>query len=319
MNQSVLNPLEITIPKNTLKQRFNDICDIDKVIDSTFKYTDVSFINFYPFGVSVSEILGKYERYNDHRIFVNTYNSLLIEYFQPVLDLTKEVYRIISVAEGLFTVFGMGDFSLYDKTDRFKDDKFTSELFLESVLFESLKFWDMDWVVKRQQHIGEGLADICITSDNEKIAIELKKDRAQRKDVYQTYEYTKANSGYKAVLIASDFDDSVIELADEMDINCYKYCLATPLKEEVPSAVYLDPINNAREKTNIEINLEIINECDGHPIHFNGFKDPLKAEMKAINSIKKLFSDIQKAADYLQKQKHERIVCCPHCNNNFRL
>lgn len=317
MNQTQTLPFEVTIPIEIIKDRFSVVKDMDKVLDIYFKESKTDFFNFYPFGAGISEMLGKHRRFDDHRKFVNIYNSLLNEYFIGELDLVNYIYNTLYIHEGFTVIFGKRYLTLRDKTDIFDGHEFKIESHLENILFESFKSWDISWCVKRQQRIGEGISDLSIISNKEKLAIELKKGVSTRKDVYQAYEYTKANSNYKAILIAKRFDDTTLKLADELGINCYEYCLATFLGESVPCSVYLEPVNSSVQKTQIENDFLIINECDGHSILFKDFVDSVKAEKEALLYVKKLINDLKRAVDYIQAKKKE--MKCPYCNENIEI
>lgn len=316
MNE-VVSPLGIEIKTVKLKEEFSGIKNLDRALDG-YKKGKVSFLGFASFGSVISSALADNNRFEDYKVFVGIFNRLLNDHFKESLELVSQVYTELSSYEGFQVILRKPYFQIEDKTNIFTKREFKREADLERILYESLINWDDGWSVKKQRYVGKGLSDITVLRQKEKIAIELKKGKALRKDIYRTVEYTAGESEYKGVLIASEFDEEVIELANKLKVNCYEYQLAYPVDGVLPESIYLESVNEAREKTIIELDIENANYVGGHLIDYIGIPESTKSEREHERKENQLFADIKKTA-FLIEEKRGRAESkqCPHCMNEI--
>lgn len=121
-----------------------------------------------------------------------------------------------------------------DKTDLFNNHEsfereFKLEIDLQKALKKSFENISDKWQVETEKFINNGTTDLLFTlDDNQMLAVELKKGPAQRKDIYQTYDYKGTNT--ETAIIAKSFDDDVISLAEKMGVSCYYYSLEDSLR-----------------------------------------------------------------------------------------
>ncbi|MGE8038131.1 hypothetical protein [Lysinibacillus sp. NPDC093692] len=128
-------------------------------------------------------------------------------------------------------------------------ERFKLEKDLEKVLNqEFIDYYNNEITVKKQEYLGYGKSDLSI---NNKIAIELKINKAKRKDVYQTFEYSFAEEIETLCLIAKEFDESVLKIANKLNVDCYSYSFIREEADETlyPIGIWLD------KKTNTSPNL----------------------------------------------------------------
>jgi hypothetical protein len=260
-------PLDVTLDKHLIENIHKSTPFVREIVNNFMVSDKMNIFDYHLFGMITSNFLLKHLLYNDYVKFVKRYNETMFTEYKEPNEFFRQAYTQLALRKGLF-ISVPPNLTLKDVTNIFKNNEFVRENDLETTLFNSLKDWDDKWIVKRQQHIGKGKSDISIINGKDKLVFELKKTSAKRKDVFQVLEYTANNSGYLPILIASDFDDDVIDLANKLNVNCYRYSLGTLYGDLIPTTVFLDPVNNARDKTETEISIEEINYCDGHLIEF---------------------------------------------------
>lgn len=112
-------------------------------------------------------------------------------------------------------------FKEYFATDKTGRTKFNSEHDLEMVIHEYFHWFDLQETIQiKRQHLG---VDLLITNGNNKYAVELKKGRSKRKDIYQSLDYSKTIEHSSPILIAYEFENDHLQLASELGVACYTY------------------------------------------------------------------------------------------------
>lgn len=296
-------PLDKKVSKKYFKKIHCNLDDASRVMDHLFEEDELTVFDYATFGMCYSSGLAEKYRYEDYRSFVEKYNYALVEAFKTPMDFIKEVYSYLGAHVGFHKLLGSIKLHIDDKTDIFKGEEFKSEADLERILFASLKNWTEEWTVSRQRNIGHGKCDIDVVAQGEKLAIELKKSHAQRKDVYQTVEYANGGSGYAAVLIAKRFDDDTIQLANDLKVVCYEYLLAREEGAHLPYTLFLERKNQPRKLTNIELMLEEMDYCDGHLIDFKGIPTSSSAFYKSREMVLRFHEDLLQAANLIASRR----------------
>ncbi|MGG3958386.1 hypothetical protein ABEV20_03860 [Bhargavaea massiliensis] len=181
----------------------------------------------------------------------NAYLKTLQTYNEDVLVRFKNYIQMISyLVPNLFDRLAakLGGF-LYTENDFLINDEYTSifrnkneelafkqESDLESVFIEAIAdfeytdLWDeskQKFKIKNQEKLSNGTADILVTNGNRAIIFELKKGTAKRKDLYQVFDYSISNElkgvAVEPVLLAKEFSEDAIELANILGISCISY------------------------------------------------------------------------------------------------
>lgn len=204
-----------------------------------------------------------------------TYYGSFIEEFNRVIkkDKSYEHYKksqeLLIWINGAFSFleFNYDDLLIKDERYDISGNKFKYESDLEYLISSELEnYFGEEIKISTQEFHGYGRADITI---NDSIAIELKKGKAKRKDVYQTFEYSFDEKVKETCLIASDFDDDVIKIANKLNINCFAYCFMyedpdIPFENQYPIGFVLEKVN----KTRSDFFDELIPEMDAFWISY---------------------------------------------------
>lgn len=178
--------------------------------------------------------------------FIEEFNKLMIKdesykHYKRNQNLLTDINSVFS-----FFSFNYDDLLIKDERYEISNEKFKYESDLEHLIsseFES--YYGEEITISKQKFHGYGRADITI---NDSIVLELKKGKAKRKDVYQTFEYSFDEKIKELCLIASDFDEDVIKIANKLDINCFAYCFMyedpdIPFKDQYPIGFVLEKVN----------------------------------------------------------------------------
>lgn len=113
-------------------------------------------------------------------------------------------------------------------TGKFKREDYLEEVFTEAILdFTSFGNPSQPYIIENQKKTSNGTIDILARNEQNAVIFELKKGKAKRKDVYQVHDYSKAKEldglNKECVLVANDFDDEIIELANSLQVSCISY------------------------------------------------------------------------------------------------
>jgi len=285
------------ITMRELNDAYSEIVDVKKYFGEK---EEVGFFEHLVFGHVVSENLLSLEKFRIYEDFILKYNNTVDSVFGESLKFQEIVSKGWYQFETLIY--------LENKTKLFLKNEFLRESKLEDTIYEDLIRWSYDWGIGRQERIGYGICDITIEYKNEKVAIELKKGKALRKDVYQAFEYSLKNSGYSPMLIASKISEDVLELANKLNVICYEYYLCTCDNETSPSYIYLNKVSDTGEMTEIENEImEMQQASQAFPIeytekktvdnNFSRFKD------KTLNLMNKWNGDINKFIDNIARKR----------------
>lgn len=204
-----------------------------------------------------------------------TYYGSFIEEFNRLMKKDKnykhykESQNLLNEINGAFSFFGFNYNDLLIEDERYKisGKEFKYESDLEHLISSELEnYFGEEITISTQEFHGYGRADITI---NGSIALELKKGKAKRKDVYQTFEYSFDEKIKETCLIASDFDDDVIKIANKLSVNCFAYCFMyedpeMPFEDQYPIGFILEKVN----KTNSDFFDEFIPEMDAFWISY---------------------------------------------------
>jgi hypothetical protein len=259
-----------------IKSQFGNFYLSKDVIDIFKSLETLNYQNFSLYGELHAAVLLNNNLFDEYRSFVNKFNNIFLQYFEK--DVSD--YHSILTNYDFFKGMSSPSFLVKDKTDLFNDMTFKNESKLKETLFYVFESWLVGpgevMNVKQEQVIGYGQSDISISDiENKNYALELKKDKARRKDVYQTYEYTLKDSGYDGVLIAAEFNEIIIDLANHLGITLYEYDFGysinkeTKKRTETPEFVWLEKINFKNQSTPFDELLNEIQSCDGFYVDFH--------------------------------------------------
>lgn len=218
------------------------------IYKKSFKTEDgisYDFFNFVSFCHAYADFLLNSGSFNTYELFTDSFNRLIEK---------DEVYRLIkNIFENEFTLCHntliglelnkvLNGILISDKRIPVNNKDFKAESDLELLISSELKdFFGNEINIKRQQRIGYGITDILI--DNS-VAIELKKSKATRMNVYQTFEYSFDDRKPDLCLIASEFDDKTLKIATALGVSCYTYSFIYEENvNEYPVGIYLDKMN----------------------------------------------------------------------------
>jgi hypothetical protein len=175
----------------------------------------LNYANFVPFCHAYSKELLNYGRYDEYGAFVEGYNRIIKE---------DEVYKFTEETQKELILYLSSNYEgvlIKDERYMVKSDEFKYEADLEKELVKQISDYFLDEMeIETQQVVGYGRCDILL---NKRTAIELKKGKAKRKDVYQTFEYSFSDDVKDVCLIASEFSDDVIDIAGKLGVSCYEY------------------------------------------------------------------------------------------------
>lgn len=271
---------------------------------------NISIFDHLHFGYSFSSLLHEVHRTEDYKKFVRKYNEVTEREFSGLIESVNNLFSQISLRINFLAIMRKPNFLIEDKTDIFNGNEFRYEKTLEDNIFETLTLWDESWKVSRQKDVGYGKCDIVLERNNEKSAIELKKGKAERKDVYQAIEYSKGSSGYKPILVARSFGDDVIDLAKEYDLACYEYVIGTVRGLDVPGTFYLFPAYGLASQTEVDYLFQEVIECDGFLINYDIPSSSVAHEL-ANKELDKFKIGVDSFNEYLKSAARSNI--CPCC------
>lgn len=225
---------------------------VQSVVNSAFDFTDeykkeMPFLDYVTVSHWVAEALLTNHDVNNYKWFVDHYNHVVSEFFKDSIHLLKEICFRASITG----VFPFECIDIKDKTDIFCEGntQFQKESDLELNLFNHLQSFEIE--AERQYFIGYGRCDIKMNIDDYLYAIELKKGKANRRDVYQTIEYSLNGSTAKPILIARDFGEGVLDLAESLGVQLFTYNIVTFTNDKVPTGIILEATNKAIDHTEL--------------------------------------------------------------------
>lgn len=207
--------------------------------------------------------LGQYAEYGK---FITKFNDIVVK--DKIYRHMKDAENQISFIDRLLETSFVDNILIKDRRYPINNKTFKNEGDLEKTIYQAFKDSFGDEInIKRQQFVGYGKSDILI---NNQIAIELKKSKAKRKDVYQTFEYSFDEKIKNVCLITAGFDNDVLSIAEKLNVDCYAYSFVRYVDEpEYPIGIYIEKITNS--KPNIFDHL--LDEMDGGLIYFSHY-DP---------------------------------------------
>lgn len=234
---------------------------------------ELDFTDYWKFGFSFAESLGKLRMYDEYRKFIKEYNFLIDTKFLPAVKEFKDMINYLFCKGMILIPISHESWRLKDKTDIFSKDEFSLEAKLEETLTSSINNLFDESIATKQQVIGNGRSDICVKFEDNIYAIELKKSTALRKDIFQAYEYKQSINNVVPILIASKISDEVIELANELGVTCFEYNLCRFKNSDVYQLVEILQMNDF---DNDDVFFDLIhetNQCYLSEIDF-GFIEP---------------------------------------------
>ncbi len=190
-------------------------------------------------------------------------------------------------------------FDLNDKTDLFSGigfhRQFKREKDLQKSIFETLHWLSDEFKTEKEKKLKNGVCDLFLTyKDGSGTAIELKRGKALKKDVFQAYSYESLGSD--VALIAKSFPDDVLELAEKLEIPCYCYVLEN---SQVPLLMFMEKMNN--KECGFDEVINSTSECDNFIVEYPFEKESRKMvrliekKLKAEDDNLKLLMDCLKA------------------------
>lgn len=199
--------------------------------------------------------------------FIEAFNRMMMK--DKSYNHYKDSQNLLTQLNGGFSFFSFNydDLLIGDERVEISGKQFKYESDLEELISSELKsYYGEEISVKKQQFHGYGRADITI---NNSIALELKKGKARRKDVYQTFEYSFDDTIKELCLIASNFDDDTLKIASKLNINCFAYCFMyedsdIPFEDQYPTGFILEKVNETESQSFDGI----ISEMDGFWISY---------------------------------------------------
>lgn len=179
------------------------------------------------------------------------YNQDILERFEEVIGTVEYlVQQSQSFITALMLDHTKSGFMICDNYSKiFSKDGLKRVFSQEALLQKTLKgIFELDdlFSVTTEKNVSNGTIDLYYEGEGEVGVIELKKDKAKRKDLYQVFDYSLSEEikGKKSrvVLIASSFSEDVLELAEILQIECLEYQIA--FNDNDPDMVLcLEPLN----------------------------------------------------------------------------
>jgi hypothetical protein len=212
---------------------------------------------------------------------LRTYNDDVLDRFKNYIQMTS--YLVPKLYDVLFAKLGHfpyteNDFlisdeytTLFQKKNKgmaFKQESDLESVFTEAIAdFEYPDFFDeskQKFTIKNQVKLSNGTVDILVANDNRAIIFELKKGTAKRKDLYQVFDYSISKElkdvVVERVLLAKEFSEDAIELANILGISCISYQIG--YNHSDPYFLLLISIENDVPK-NLAFNRYISDAFDG--------------------------------------------------------
>jgi hypothetical protein len=271
-----------SLPKN-VSDTYKKIAKLENGNVSYHLFLFCSFCHAY------AKNLLNYGQYTEYGNFITKFNELVVK--DETYQHMKKVQNQLPFVNRFFEI-GCENILIKDYRYSLKNEKFENENDLEEVIYQAFKdYFSDELTVKRQQVVGYGKSDILI---NNQIAIELKKDKAKRKDVYQTFEYSFDEKINTVCLITAGFDEKVLSIAEKLNVDCYAYSLVRFSDElKYPEGIYIEKVTNSKQN----IFDQLLSEIDGGVIYFSHY-DPsfsFSKEFKVCFSmLEKLFENTTK-------------------------
>lgn len=311
----VATETKLDVSKETLMFAYKDFHGARDYISRFFNDVNrVTVFEHLHFGYAFSSALYEVYRTEDYKKFVSKYNETTKKQFAMSIKAIDELFTTLGLHVNFLSALNKPKLFIEDQTNIFDDTKFKLEKDLEENIYEFMNYWSNDWKVYRQKDVGYGKCDIVLEHKDERVAIELKKGKAERKDVYQTIEYSKGNSGYKPMLLAHSFSDNAIELAREYHLNCYEYAIGTVKGLEVPGVFYPIPAYDFLEETLIDNEFGEIVQCDGFLIEYSVPASNIAHEL-ANEELKKFQNALNSLNEYVKNNRSTNI--CPCCKTDL--
>ena len=152
-----------------------------------------------------------------------------------------------------------------------------------------------EFKTEKEKKLKNGVCDLFLTyKDGSGTAIELKRGKALKKDVFQAYSYESLGSD--VALIAKSVPDDVLELAEKLEIPCYCYVLEN---SQVPLLMFMEKMNN--KECGFDEVINSTSECDNFIVEYPFEKESRKMvrliekKLKAEDDNLKLLMDCLKA------------------------
>jgi signal recognition particle subunit SEC65 len=280
--------LKSHLPKEHLRVYKENATDGNKV---SYHYFD-----FVPFCHAYAEHLlvnGSYDVYDS---FINKFNNLVEN--DAVHKLTKNIQdSYASQLGGLPLLSANYNKALIkDKRPGVEGRSFINESDLEKIVYEELKnAFDNEIDIKRQRKHGYGKSDITIGN---KVTIELKKSKAKRMDVYQTFEYSFDEKLEDVCLLASEFDQKTLSIANKLGVSCYTYSFVYEESNKgYPIGFVIDKTNKTKNNLFDEY-LEAMDECFWISFYDPTFRfnESYKYNLKKVREINDLTNKLHEGA-----------------------
>ncbi len=223
------------------------------------------FHTFSPFCRAYAKYLlqsGALTYYGD---FIGSFNELIKK--DEDYNYYKMAQKGLIQTGGLFSYLNFNYEKSFIEDERYEisNQKFRYESDLEHLMISEIEsFYGDEVIVKSQQKHGYGISDITL---NDSITLELKKGKAKRKDVYQAFEYSFDSDIKEVCLVASEFDESTLEIANKLGVSCFAYCFMFEdysVSDQYPIGFVLEKVN----KVDSEELSQILSEMDAFWISY---------------------------------------------------
>lgn len=267
--------------------------------------TSYHFMAFAPFCHAYAGHLLNTSSFNSYGVFIKKFNELIENDEFYLFCKEQQTRQSIAIGGLAFLKTTYNNALIDDKRPEIDNATFKNESDLENLIVENLiDSYESDIYVSRQQYHGFGRADITI---NNSLAIELKKGKAKRKDVYQAFEYSFDSSIENTCLLASEFDDSVIEIAKKLNVHCYEYSFAYEDDSfNYPVGFVIEKISNEKDNALDKY----LNEMD--EIFYISFYDPSfnfgEVYSKKEKEFKQMYESIKELIEAEKKELLENLA-----------
>lgn len=265
--------------------------------------TDASyhFMAFAPFCHAYADHLLNTSSFNSYGSFIKKFNELIENDDFYLFCKRNQVNRIKTIGGLAFLNTNYNQVFIRDKRPKIDGATFGVELDLENLISKNLiDYYGNEINISKQRYHGYGRADITV---NNSLAIELKKNVAKRKDVYQAFEYSFDKDIESICLVASEFDESVLEIAKKLSVHCYEYSFAYEKKLcHYPIGFVIEKVSNEKEN----ILDEYLNEMDG--VFHISFYDPNFSFAKVYSDKEKEFMQMFESTKRLIEAERKELL-----------
>lgn len=255
---------------------------------------------FVPFCHTYAEYLLNQNSFTEYGNFVEAFNKVLQK--DETFLYYKETQNSTTGILGMFKRnYHLA--KLDDQRIKVEGNEFKLEKDLENELVKAFEeYFGNELKVKRQEYLGYGKSDISL---NNTVAIELKKSKAQRKDVYQTFEYSFDGKIETCCLIATEFDPSVLDIAKRLKVDCYSYSFIYENIEGYPIGFWIE-----KESCSVMNQFdEILNEMD-HAVFFNNYNPAFNLDKTFQKKYKTMISIFDRTKDFIESNREEILSHC---------